>query len=160
MLNEWRIRCWHEPPKSERNDSDFHYFIPFNGKASSPGTAPLVVKLGEHVRIRIANANPMDHHPIHLHGHRFKLVETDGGQILASAQEPQTTVLVPVGSTRTVDFVADNPGDWALHCHMTHHAMNQMGHDFPNLVGINTEDLNEKMRKLVPGFMMMEALRN
>jgi len=152
MLNEWRIDVGTSRPNPNEM-TDFNIFT-FNGKVF-PGTAPLVARQGERVRIRVANANPMDHHPIHLHGHRFKLTETDGGQIPPSGQEPQTTVLVPVGSTRTVDFVADNPGDWPLHCHMTHHAMNQMGHGFPNLTGINTNGLNEKMRKLVPGFMTM-----
>ena len=47
------------------------------------------------------------------------------------------TVLVPVGSTRAVDFIADNPGDWPFHCHMTHHVMNQMGHGVPNMVGFD-----------------------
>jgi len=152
MLNEWRIDVGTSRPNPNEM-TDFNIFT-FNGMVF-PGTAPLVVKRGERVRIRVANANPMDHHPIHLHGHSFKVTETDGGQIPVSAQEPQTTVLVAVGSTRTVDFVADNPGDWPLHCHMTHHAMNQMGHGFPNLTGINTKGLDEKMRKLVPGFMTM-----
>ena len=48
---------------------------------------------------------------------------------------PETTVLVQVGSAKVIEFVADNPGDWLFHCHMTHHTMNQMGHDFPNMVG-------------------------
>jgi Multicopper oxidase len=52
----------------------------------------------------------------------------DGGSISEAAQWPETTVLVPVGSIRTVEFIANNPADWAIHCHMTHHVMNQMGH--------------------------------
>ena len=93
-------------------------------------------KTGERVRIRIGNLSAMDHHPIHLHGYQFKITETDGGQIPESAQWPETTVLVPVGSTRTIEFVADEPGDWAMHCHMTHHVMNQMGHGTPNMIGV------------------------
>jgi len=64
-------------------------------------------------------------------------------------------VLVNVGSTRTIDFVADNPGDWAMHCHMTHHVMNQMGHGLPNLVGMNADGLDEKVKKVLPGYMTM-----
>jgi hypothetical protein len=75
--------------------------------------------------------------------------------IAESAQQVETTAHTPVGSTRTFDFVADEPGDWALHCHMTHHVMNQMGHGFPNLIGIDTEGLNQKIRKLIPGYMTM-----
>jgi hypothetical protein len=42
-----------------------------------------------------------------------------------------------VGQSRTADFIADNPGDWAFHCHITHHVMNQMGHAGPNMIGVN-----------------------
>ena len=75
----------------------------------------------------------MDHHPIHLHGHAFEIVATDGGPVPPRRAHPETTVLVPVGTTRTIEFVARAPGDWPLHCHMTHHVMNQMGHDVANL---------------------------
>ena len=64
-------------------------------------------------------------------------------------------MLVPVGSTRTIEFVADEPGDWAMHCHMTHHVMNQMGHDFPNMVGADTRALNRRMQRVLPQFMSM-----
>jgi hypothetical protein len=120
-----------------------------------PGTAPLVAKLGDRVRIRIGNLSPMDHHPIHLHGYTFKVTETDGGPIPESAQWPETTVLVATGSTRTIEFVADNPGDWTMHCHMTHHMMNQMGHGIPNMVGVDARGLDEKIRPLLPAYMTM-----
>ena len=94
------------------------------------------MRTGQRVRVRIGNLSPMDHHPIHLHGYQFKITETDAGEIPQSAQWPETTVLVPVGSTRTIEFVANAPGDWAMHCHMTHHVMNQMGHGVPNLIGV------------------------
>jgi hypothetical protein len=97
----------------------------------------------------------MDHHPIHLHGYRFRVTETDGGQIPASAQQPETTVLTAVGSTRTFEFVANEPGDWAMHCHMTHHVMNQMGHNLPNLMGVDLGNLDDRVRKLLPGYMTM-----
>jgi hypothetical protein len=62
---------------------------------------------------------------------------------------------VGVGQTRTIEFIADAPGDWAFHCHMTHHVMNQMGHDFPNMVGVKPDGLDERVRSLVPGYMTM-----
>jgi hypothetical protein len=102
-----------------------------------------VAKVGDRVRVRIGNLSATDHHPIHLHGHSFRVVETDGGEIPESGRWPETTVLVPVGSTRTVEFVAERAGDWALHCHMTHHTMNQMGHDIPNLVGVDQTDFDQ-----------------
>src|SRR5678815_183694 len=121
----------------------------------SPGTAPLVAQLGDRVRIRIGNLGPMSHHPIHLHGYHFKITETAGGRIPDAAQWPDSTVLVPVGSTRTIEFVADNPGDWALHCHMTHHVMNQMGHGAPNMIGVDARGLDTRVRRLLPDYMTM-----
>jgi manganese oxidase len=97
----------------------------------------------------------MDHHPMHLHGYHFRVTATDGGAIPLSAQRAETTVLVPVGSTRDIEFVADAPGDWALHCHMTHHVMNQMGHEFPNMIGVKTDGLDEKINPLLPDYMTM-----
>ena len=152
LINEWRIDAGASRP--DPNEMlDFNIFT-FNAKAF-PGTAPLVAKLGDRVRIRIANLSPMSHHPIHLHGYQFKITETDGGPIPESAQQPETGAHTPVGTTRTFDFVADEPGDWAMHCHMTHHVMNQMGHQFPNLIGIDTTGLNQKIRRLIPGYMTM-----
>lgn len=115
----------------------------------------MVAKLGERVRIRIANVAAMDHHPIHIHGFQFRVTETDGGQIPESAQQRETTVLVPIGTSRTIDFVTDAPGDWPLHCHMTHHVMNQMGHAIPNMIGVNPGDLDKRIRSLLPDYMTM-----
>ncbi|HVZ74978.1 MAG TPA: copper oxidase [Polyangia bacterium] len=152
MLHEWKI-----DPGAARPDpmemTDFNV-LTING-AVFPATAPLVARTGERVRIRIGNLSAMDHHPIHLHGHRFHVVETDGGAIPPSAQWPETTVLVPTGSTRTLEVVANAPGDWAMHCHMTHHMMNQMGHGLPNLVGVDTRGLDERVQKVLPGYMTM-----
>lgn len=151
MLSEWHI-----PPGASRPDpstmSEFNLFT-INSRAF-PGTAPLVVGLNERVRIRIGNLSPMDHHSFHLHGHKFNVIATDGGDIPPTAHWPETTILVPTGSTRTIEFIADNPGDWPVHCHMSHHTMNQMGHGLPNLLGINTDGLDEKIRAAAPGFMM------
>jgi len=152
MLSEWKV-----VPGTSRPDpnemTDFN-LLTMNARAF-PGTEPLVAGLGEHVRIRLGNLSAMDHHSIHLHGYQFLTTETDGGRIPESARWPETTVLVSVGSTRTVEFVADAPGDWALHCHMTHHVMNQMGHDIPNMIGVEVGDLDRKVRRLLPGYMSM-----
>ena len=135
-------------------DSGFN-ILTMNGKVM-PSTTPLVAKTGDRVWIRYGNLSAMDHHPIHLHGYAFKIIGTDGGWAPdTSLLTPETTVLVPVGSTRVTEFLADNPGDWVFHCHMTHHIMNQMSHEFPNLVGMEVGDLDEKVRKLVPGYMTM-----
>ena len=81
-----------------------------------PGIDPLPVRLGDRVRVRMANLT-MTNHPIHLHGHRVAVSCTDGGWVPETAQSPETTVDVPVGAIRAFEFVADNPGDWAFHCH-------------------------------------------
>ena len=78
------------------------------------------------------------------------MTATDGGPIPASAQIPETTVLVSVGQTRDIEFVADAPGDWALHCHFSHHVMNQMGHGGPNMLGMNRQGLDQRVRALLP----------
>jgi FtsP/CotA-like multicopper oxidase with cupredoxin domain len=152
LLSEWRI----DPGTARPNPNEMTDFnvLTMNAKAF-PGTAALVCKKGERVRIRFGNLSTMDHHPIHLHGHHFKVVATDGGQIPIAGQEPQTTVLVPVGSTRDVEFFADAPGDWPLHCHMTHHVMNQMGHGIPNMIGVKPGNLDKRVRSLLPGYMTM-----
>ncbi len=152
MLHEWEIPIGARRPNPLAMN-EFNV-LSFNSKAF-PATEPLVAKLGERVRIRLGNLNPMDHHPIHLHGYSFEVTETDGGPVPRSARWPETTVLVPVGSARVIEFVADAPGDWAFHCHMTHHVMNQMGHDAPNLIGADVRGVDARVSRVVPGYMTM-----
>ena len=152
MLSEWAIK-----PGTRRPDptvmNDFNIFT-VNGKVF-PATAPLVVRTGQRVRIRLGNLGATDHHPFHIHGHAFRVTGTDAGRVPESAWVPAATVLVPVGSTRDIEFVADAPGDWPFHCHMTHHTMNQMGHGLPNMLGVKPGPLDGKVRKLLPDYMTM-----
>ena len=152
MLSEWRI----DPGTSTPNPNEMKDFnvLTMNAKCY-PGTDPMVAKMGDRVRIRLGNLSAMDHHSIHLHGHYFKVTATNGGRIPAEAQHPGGTVLVPVGDTQDIELIASEPGDWAIHCHMTHHVMNQMGHDFPNVVGVQKEGFDQKVRDLLPTYMMM-----
>lgn len=152
MTHEWKIKVGTRRPDPTAM-FDFNV-LTFNSRAF-PGTEPLVVGRGERVRMRFGNLSAMDHHPIHLHGHYFKVVATDGGPIPESAQWPQTTVLVPVGTTRTIEFIAEAPGDWPMHCHMTHHVMNQMGHDVPVTIGTDAKRIDRRVRSLVPDYMTM-----
>lgn len=150
FVNEWSV----EPGAAKPNPSvmtDFNTFT-FNSKAY-PGTAPLVAKTGDRVRVRIGNVG-QECHPVHLHGHTFKIVATDGGDIPESAQWPETTVHVCPGQTRDFEFTAI-AGDWAMHCHRRHHPMNAMGHDIPLALGVNQKGIEEKVNKLVPGYMAM-----
>ncbi len=113
------------------------------------------VGLHERVRIRFGNLSAMDHHPIHIHGLHFKVTATDGGYIEPSAQWPENTVLVPVGACRVIEMVPTVAGDWAMHCHMTHHTMTQMGHGAPNMMGVDTTALDKRMGRVVPDYMTM-----
>jgi FtsP/CotA-like multicopper oxidase with cupredoxin domain len=131
---------------------DFDIFT-FNGRAF-PGTAPLVVAQDDRVRFRFANVS-MTSHPLHVHGHRFWITETDGGPVPHTAWVPETAVNVAAGQTRVVEFVADAPGDWPLHCHKTHHAMNAMGHDLPVVIGAETRAAGRTISRLVEGYMAM-----
>jgi FtsP/CotA-like multicopper oxidase with cupredoxin domain len=152
MAHEWKV----EPGAARPDPSAMNDFnvLTFNSKAF-PATAPLVMGVGERVRIRLGNLSPMDHHPIHLHGVRAELTWTDGGEVPVSARHPDTTFLVPVGSVRVIEFVTTEAGDWPMHCHMTHHVMNQMGHGFPVMVGADARRLDERIQRLVPGYMTM-----
>ncbi len=151
LLHEWAIH-----PGTFRPDPavmvDFNTFT-FNSKVF-PAIPPLVARTGQRVRVRLGNLS-MDDHPIHLHGAAFKVTGTDGGPVPASAQFPETTVLVPVGATRDIEWVAGAPGDWPFHCHKSHHAMGAMGHEVPNAVGADQQKAEKRLRKLIPGYMAM-----
>ena len=99
-------------------------WLTFNGKAG-PATTPLIVRLNDRVRMRFINLG-MDHHPIHVHGHTFVVTGTEGGRQPKTTWGPKNTVLVGVAEAADVEFVANNPGDWMVHCHLPHHMMNQM----------------------------------
>ena len=89
----------------------------FNGK-TFPATDPIRVKSGDLVRVRFANITSMSH-PMHLHGHWFRWIAQDG----APLPTPYLMNTIPVDPGRTVDidFVANNPGVWPLHCHIVSH---------------------------------------
>jgi FtsP/CotA-like multicopper oxidase with cupredoxin domain len=134
----------------------FHW-LTFNGRCG-PYVTPLVVRLGNRVRIRVLNFSSMDHHPIHLHGHTFWVTGTEGGRIPESAWIPGNNVLVGVAQVREFEFIANNPGDWVMHCHMFHHMMNHM----VSGVGPGSRDLarggREDPRYKVPGFPQEEGM--
>jgi hypothetical protein len=119
-----------------------------------PGIDPLAVRLADRVRVRIGNLT-MTNHPIHLHGHTFAVTCTDGGWIPESARWPEATTDVPVGTIRAFEMLADAPGDWAFHCHKSHHTMNAMGHNTANFIGVNQRDLTAAIRRLVPDYHPM-----
>ncbi len=99
------------------------YFL-MNGKMHD-AIPPIVVSEGDKVRIRLINAGNVPH-PFHTHGHSFKIVATDGNPVPKAAQLTKDTVLVAPGERYDIEFVADNPGVWMVHCHIENHADNGM----------------------------------
>jgi manganese oxidase len=118
-----------------------------------PGIDPLVARSGDRVRIRIGNLT-MTNHPIHMHGPHFEVTGTDGGWVPRSARWPEVTTDIGVGQMRAIEFDA-MAGDWAIHCHKSHHTMNAMGHDVPTMIGVEQKDLVKKITGLVPDYMAM-----
>jgi len=149
FLHEWRIPMGSKTPIPFEM-LDFNLFT-FNS-VLYPKIESLVVKKGDRVRIRFGNVM-MGIHPIHLHGHEFLVTRRGGKRLPPAAQYSEVTVLVASGETRDIELIADNPGDWAIHCHKSHHTMNQMQHDLPNLTGINKHGIEERIRQFFPDFM-------
>jgi len=121
ILQEWAVL----PSNSVPNTAAMEFnWLTFNG-VSAPMTTPLLARLGSRVRLRILNLG-MDHHPVHLHGHQFVVTGTEGGRAPESTWCPMNTVLVSVAQARVVEFEANYPGAWMIHCHLPHHMMNSM----------------------------------
>lgn len=151
LLNSYDIDPGSYTPKINTM-LDFNLWT-FNSRAF-PGIDPMVVRKNDRVRIRVGNLT-MTNHPIHLHGHEFQVTGTDGGWVPPTARWPEVTTDVAVGQMRAIEFIADNPGDWAFHCHKSHHTMNPMGHQVPTLLGVKQNDLVQKIGNLVPDYMPM-----
>jgi FtsP/CotA-like multicopper oxidase with cupredoxin domain len=92
------------------------YVWGLNGKASMHDTV-FTVHEGERVDVVMRNATTMAH-PMHLHGHYFKIVKLNDIKIDGALRD---TVLIPAGQSVTIRFDADNPGNWAFHCHHLYH---------------------------------------
>ncbi|PHV36281.1 multicopper oxidase family protein [Janthinobacterium sp. BJB304] len=132
--------------------TDFNLFT-FNSRVF-PGIDPMVVRQGDKVRVRVGNLT-MTNHPIHMHGHEFEVTGTDGGWTRPESRWPEVTTDIAVGQMRAVEFTATDIGDWAFHCHKSHHTMNAMGHDVPTMIGVDHQGVAAKINQLVPGYMVM-----
>jgi FtsP/CotA-like multicopper oxidase with cupredoxin domain len=93
------------------------YVWSLNGVPWTKEVPPLPIAKGERVELVFVNKTPMPH-PMHLHGHEFQVVEIDGRRFPGAVRD---TVLVPPGRRVVVAFDANNPGLWALHCHLLYH---------------------------------------
>ncbi|MGQ0799377.1 MAG: multicopper oxidase family protein [Pseudomarimonas sp.] len=150
LLHNWALH-----PGTSRPDPsvmvDFDLWT-MNSKVF-PAIESLVARSGERVRVRVGNLS-MWNHPIHMHGVQFMVTGSDGGRWPRSLWRPEVTEIVGVGQTRDLEFIAV-PGDWAFHCHMSHHTMNAMGHEVPNTLGVDTSGVEDKIRAMLPGYMTM-----
>jgi FtsP/CotA-like multicopper oxidase with cupredoxin domain len=98
------------------------YQWPINGvvfDTQDPGKekAQVHVKYGQRAAIKFVNQTPMSH-PMHLHGHAFEVVAINDQHFTGALRD---TVLVPGKTSVTVEFDANNPGLWYLHCHILWH---------------------------------------
>jgi hypothetical protein len=119
-----------------------------------PGIDPLVVSKNDKVRVRVGNLT-MTNHPIHMHGYDFEVTCTDGGWVRPEARWPEVSIDIPVGAMRAYEFDAKHVGDWAIHCHKSHHTMNAMGHDIPTFIGVDKKEVTKKIRQIRPEYMPM-----
>lgn len=119
-----------------------------------PGIDHFVIKKGDRTRIRFGNLT-MTNHPIHMHGYDFEVTCTDGGWVPKAARWPEVTVDCAIGQMRAFEFDANAPGDWAIHCHKSHHTMNAMGHDVPTMIGVDHRGIAKRIVKLQPDYMVM-----
>jgi len=131
---------------------DFNIWA-FNSRVF-PGLDPLVARLGDRVRVRVGNLT-MTNHPIHIHGIEFEVTGTDGGPVPKSARWPEVTTDIAVGQMRQLEFLADEPGDWAMHCHKSHHTMGAMGHGVPTMIGVDHRGVVKGLQQLAPDYMVM-----
>jgi FtsP/CotA-like multicopper oxidase with cupredoxin domain len=119
-----------------------------------PGISPLVARKNDRVRLRVGNLT-MTNHPIHIHGHEFEVTGTDGGPTPKGSRWPEVTVDIAVGQMRQMEFIANEEGDWAFHCHKSHHTMNAMGHNVPTMIGVDHRGITKKITNLIPDYMVM-----
>ena len=119
MLQQWTLLPGNPYPDIENMLPNWATF----NSLAAPHIPYMQVNQGDRVRIRFGNIS-FDNHPIHLHGYRWLNVGTAGGPIPPSARWYDSTVDVPPGATRDVEFTAWNPGIWRMHCHKVHHAVN------------------------------------
>ncbi|MES2075921.1 MAG: copper oxidase [Pseudomonadota bacterium] len=151
LLNAYDVEPGSYTPKTNTM-LDFNLWT-FNSRVF-PGIDSFNVRQGDRVRVRVGNLT-MTNHPIHMHGHEFVVTGTDGGWTPPASRWPEVTTDVAVGQMRAIEFVADAPGDWAFHCHKSHHTMNAMGHNVPTMIGVDHRGVAEKINKIVPDYMVM-----
>jgi multicopper oxidase len=91
-----------------------------------PRAEPLLIEPRDRVRLTMVNQTAM-WHPMHLHGHFFRLLEPGTEALFAPLKH---TVSVGPKQTVRIEFLADNPGRWFFHCHNLYHLEAGMAREF------------------------------
>lgn len=121
MIGEWLVRGGQTFAAMPMAGMEPNFFT-INGKAF-PATETINVKKGQLIRLRLVGTGQFIH-PMHLHGLPFKVVATDGHPVPEAAQLTKDTISVAPGERYDIEFVATEPGQWMLHCHILHHTTN------------------------------------
>ncbi len=110
--------------------SNMQNFFSMNGKCY-PSTTAIRTRLGDRIRVRFFNVG-LTAHPVHLHGQDFEHSEEDGNEIKKPMK--MNTLVVAPGKTQAFELDAINPGIWPLHCHIAHHAANNLSSGFGGMM--------------------------
>lgn len=125
MLDEWDIAPDGSNrallmPNNHSTHSDPNIFT-INGR-SFPDTDTLWVKKGEKILIRLINSGTNAIHPMHTHGHSYKVVAMDGFSVPEGTEQERDNLVLNPGERYDIELIANNPGRWLFHCHQVHHA--------------------------------------
>ncbi len=132
MLDEWAVTPdglnqalelvgEHGDHQHGAGESHTYTIFTINGRIF-PDADPLMIKEGERIIVRLINAGTQEVHPMHTHGHSFKVIAIDGYAVPEIAQQTRDTLTVNPGERYDIEIVGDNPGVWLFHCHHVHHA--------------------------------------
>ena len=108
----------------------------------------LSIKTGETARVRFINMGSF-HHPMHLHGHQFRVYAIDGNPIAFKAY--QNTIDLAPGTTADVIIEGTNPGTWTFHCHIISHVANKGVYPGGMLTLLDYEDHTSYMEEQAAG---------
>ena len=144
LLNAFDIEAGSYVPKVNTM-LDFNLWC-FNSRVF-PGIDPLVVRQGDKVQVRFGNLTMTNHRSTCTVTTSRSRAPTAAG---CEGAAGRVSVDVAVGQMRAFEFVADVPGDWALHCHKSHHTMNAMGHDVKTYIGVNMNRTAPALKKIAP----------